>query len=89
MHEGERYPCEKCDYKARERGSLRQHIKPIHEGERYTCEKCDYKATQKGSLRQHIKSIYEGERLLIHITGLLIHIREAFKKKAKFGNCSQ
>ena len=54
----------KCDYKATERGSLRQHIKPIHEGEQYTCEKCDYKATQKGSLRQHIKSIHEGEQYL-------------------------
>ena len=50
------------DYKATEKGSLIQHIKPIHEGERYPCEKCDYKATQKGSLRQHIKSIHEGER---------------------------
>ena len=53
---------DQCNYKATEKGSLRQHIKSIHEGKQYPCVKCDYKATERGSLRQHIKSIHEGER---------------------------
>ena len=64
FHEGGQYPCEKCDCRAAERGSLVRHIKSIHEGERCPCEKCDCKATQRGSLGQHIKSIHEGEQYL-------------------------
>ena len=63
IHEGKRYPCGKCDYKATERGSLRRHIGSVHEGERCPCGKCDYKATERGSLRQHIGSMHEGERV--------------------------
>ena len=53
-------PCEQCDYKATQKGTLLTHIKSNHEGVKYSCEQCDYKATWKRSLFIHIKSFHEG-----------------------------
>ena len=35
-------PCDHCDYKATERGSLLKHIKSLHEGIKFPCEQCDH-----------------------------------------------
>jgi len=59
-HEGVKYPCEQCDYKATQKSHLLTHIKSIHEGVKFPCKQCDYKATEKGNLLRHIKSTHEG-----------------------------
>ena len=49
------FPCERCDFKATEKGNFLRHIKSIHEGVKFSCEQCDYKATQKSHLLRHFK----------------------------------
>ena len=53
---GNKYPCDQCNFKAIDQGSLRLHIMSIHDGAKYPCDKCNYKATQKNRLQLH-KSI--------------------------------
>ena len=52
--------CRQCDYQAKYRSHLQQHVKSIHEGVKHPCHKCDYKASEKGSLLRHIKSKHIG-----------------------------
>ena len=51
IHDGVKYSCEFCDYKATQKGSLQEHVKSIHNGVKYSCDFCDYKETQKCSLQ--------------------------------------
>ena len=53
---GNKYPCDQCNFKAIDQSSLRLHIMSIHDGAKYPCDKCNYKATQKNRLQLH-KSI--------------------------------
>ena len=53
IHEGVRYSCDSCDYKATTTGHLKKHKESIHEGVRYSCDCCDYKATQISHLKTH------------------------------------
>ena len=55
-HQGVKYPCDQCDYKATQKGDLLRHLKSIHEGVKYPCGQCDYKATERSSLSRHFKS---------------------------------
>ena len=59
---GKKHNCNKCDYKATHRGSLRTHRKSHHEGLRYNCDQCYYRATQKGSPKTHIDSQHKGTK---------------------------
>ena len=45
IHEGVKYSCESCDYKATEKGSLQKHLKSFHDVVNYSCEYRDQKAT--------------------------------------------
>ena len=47
IHEGVRYPCDKCPYKATTISSLKRHGESIHEGVCYSCacDHCEYTAT--------------------------------------------
>ena len=49
-HKKSRHPCDKCEYKATMRCSLKRHNEPVHGTVRYSCDECDYKATQDVSL---------------------------------------
>ena len=53
-HEGLKYYCNDCDYKATYRGTLTTHIKAVHEGLKDLCNDCEYKATTRSSFLQHI-----------------------------------
>ena len=53
IHEGVRYFCDRCDYKATTTSHLKTHKESIHEGVRYSCDCCDYKATRISHLRTH------------------------------------
>jgi len=50
-----KFSCEKCDYRARNRGDMKKHVLAIHEGVRYPCDQCSYRATQQGHLKMHKK----------------------------------
>ena len=62
MHEGIRYYCDKCDFKAAHNMNLQFHIQIVHEGIRYECNECDFKATTKKNLKGHIERIHKGIR---------------------------
>ena len=59
-HEGIKYPCTQCDYRATQQGDLQKHIQSKHEGIKYPCNQCDYQATTQSNLQIHIQSIHEG-----------------------------
>ena len=52
------YRCDQCEYKATQKGNLKQHIESIHENITYPCDQCEYKSTWKGNLKKHIESIH-------------------------------
>ena len=56
LKEGITYPCYICDYEARKKSNLIDHIKSKHEGVRYPCNQCDFQALYKTNLTAHIKS---------------------------------
>jgi hypothetical protein len=35
------FPCDECDYRAAQKGSLRNHKRAMHNGERYPCGEPD------------------------------------------------
>ena len=49
------YSCDRCDYKAKRKFNLKQHVESMHEGIYYSCELCDYKAKRKFNLKQHMR----------------------------------
>ena len=55
-----KFPCGKCDFKAKYKNDLKVHIESTHDGVRYPCDQCDYKAKQKSRLKIHKDSIHEG-----------------------------
>ena len=62
-HEGgEKYSCERCEFKTTQKPRLTLHIEVHHEGLRFGCDQCDYVALRKDKLRDHILAIHEGIR---------------------------
>lgn len=55
-HEGVRYVCKYCGYKATQPSNLKRHIKYKHEGLRYECPHCESQLTTRSSLLRHMKS---------------------------------
>ena len=60
VHEGVKFSCDQCNYKAKWKSSLRKHIKSIHEGVKFPCNQCEYKATKNDTLLTHIRSVHLG-----------------------------
>ena len=58
VHEGIKYPCQLCEYKATHKHNLLSHIKSVHEDVKIPCQQCDYKAIKKGDLFRHIKTVH-------------------------------
>ena len=59
VHEGVKYSCSQCVYKATRQTILTKHIESVHEGIKYPCSHCDYKATVQSNLNRHIKSMHQ------------------------------
>ena len=66
-HEGVRYGCSNCEYKATTPFNLAQHVRSIHEHNNdnneqvevmYDCTSCDFKATYPALLAFHVKSFH-------------------------------
>ena len=53
MHDGVKYPCDKCNYQATEQSSLRKHKKSVHDGVKYSCDKCNYQTGWKQKFKEH------------------------------------
>lgn len=47
------HECDECDYKATQRGNLKQHNKSKHDSVRYGCDQCDYTTPHQGYLKVH------------------------------------
>ena len=75
-HEGVSYKCDICQYKAKQKATLAQHIKIVHFKERpYHCKICDFQASQKVILSRHVKSIHQKPEN-IHCTNCNKSIKE-------------
>ena len=59
VHEGVKYPCNKCEYQATTKGALQRHQKSEHEGVKYSCNQCEYQAKEQDSLKRHQQSNHE------------------------------
>ena len=57
---GERiHKCEKCDYVAKSKYRLKDHVDKVHaEKEMFACHICDYKTKYKCSLKPHIDNVH-------------------------------
>ena len=61
IHEGIRWPCDKCDKQARDRGALNRHMKEEHgHGNHipYKCNKCDFESKFRPSMNNHFKAYH-------------------------------
>ena len=58
-HLARKYPCTRCNYKAKQKHHLKMHLDAVHLGiKEYMCDNCDYKASQKGQLKRHLDGIH-------------------------------
>ena len=64
QHEGLRYPCDTCEFKAKSKPSLKLHINAIHKGLRISCKHCEKTVTAPGNLSNHIKISHGEEKKL-------------------------
>ena len=53
IHGVTKYQCDKCDYKAIQKGNLKVHEMLIHESIKYQCNECDYKTAWKHLVKEH------------------------------------
>ena len=60
IHEGIRYFCDYCDFKATTQGHLKIHRQSKHEGILYSCNNCDYQTKRQDSLKIHQQFKHEG-----------------------------
>ena len=63
VHEGVTYNCEHCDYTAKQKSDLLQHVQSLYEGVTYSCEHCDHKSIQKANF-SNMCDLYTKELLL-------------------------
>ena len=56
IHDGVKYDCNLCDYKATQLGNLRTHVQSKHEGIKIPCNICDQQLNSKASLNMHMKA---------------------------------
>ena len=66
IHKGIKYPCTKCNYKATNKGYLKQHV-AAHDvvtqniaDKHFHCQKCEKRFSSQGALYNHNKSSHEG-----------------------------
>ena len=64
-HEGVRYSCNYCDYKATQPGNLKTHKSSVHEGLGYACSYCQYIATKQDNLKRREESVHKGKKFQI------------------------
>ena len=53
------YSCSHCDYKTKEKSSLKTHNETVHEKIGYSCNQCEYKTKEKRHLKTHNEIVHE------------------------------
>ena len=61
MHEGVKFECSHCEYKANRSCDLKTHIQAIHDGIKYKCKHCKYEAGSKQNLRAHNTALHKNK----------------------------
>ena len=57
VHEGIRWPCNQCEYKARDKYTLNKHVRAEHINcTVFKCDDCEYETMYKNRLKAHAKS---------------------------------
>ena len=59
-HEGTKFLCDQCDYKAARFSSVKQHKEYVHEGVKYHCDQCLYEGSNTRQLKKHIDGVHDG-----------------------------
>ena len=54
-----KFPCTKCDYEIKSKGSLRRHFLSKHIGMIFKCGKCSKELTSQSGLKSHMESVHE------------------------------
>ena len=54
------FPCNQCEYVAKNKPTLYRHKGKIHKNIRHPCNQCEYVATFSNTLRRHIRTVHEG-----------------------------
>jgi len=55
----DQFPCDLCDYIAKQKGHLKRHIRAKHSLDRFECNLCEKTFSLNESLNRHIKSFHE------------------------------
>ena len=55
-HEGVKFLCDQCNYKATQKGHLKAHIQSKHENVKFHCDKCDFKVAMHRNYRKERKT---------------------------------
>ena len=82
-HEGVKYVCSECDYKASYNENLLRHYKAKHEGVKYYCSQCDFRASIKDSLSRHFKAKHEGVKYVCSKCDYRASIKENLRRHFK------
>ena len=83
VHEGKKYPCSFCPFKASCPRYIVRH-EAIHNGAEYPCKQCDYKGKLKQSLMTHVKVEHESLRFFCDQCPLITRSKYQIKRdKAK------
>ena len=61
VHEGIRFNCSVCDYRAPTKSSLAVHMRGAHSTTKLQCEQCGFQCKWKTTLRQHVARVYLGQ----------------------------
>jgi len=59
VHGNATYSCDRCKYKAKQKGQLKILRESVHGNVMYYCDQCEYETRRKGYLKRHIQSIHE------------------------------
>ena len=56
--ENGKFPCDQCDYQAKQMGDVRKHILAKHEGKKFECKECKKSFCFKHDLRKHERKFH-------------------------------
>ena len=56
QHEGMKYQCHTCKYRAVKEANLKIHFQAMHEGKTYKCDVCEFTASTPRSVGWHKKA---------------------------------
>ena len=84
-HEGVRYYCDICTYKATTKQDVTRHKEAIHEGIRYSCDDCGYLAKHLMQLKMHKSALHGSVKFYCdqceYSTGWRSHLKRHERRK--------